>query len=464
MTEKIIHTEIETLNKLYKSKKISPYEVFQIFSKRINKHNKVLNAFIDIYEDENNKFSKGLENLDHSDFNILTGITVGLKDLIDLKNKYTTAGSKILKNNLANTNSKITQDFINQKSIILGKTNLVEFAFGTLGINTSTNTCRNPWDIKRVPGGSSSGSAVAVSAGLTTFAIGTDTGGSVRMPASLCGITGFKPTYGVVSRRGVLDLSWSMDHVGPMARSAKDCLDIMSVISGYDPKDKYSISLGNEKFYIDESFDRKKIKIGLPKNYFFDDIDEEIKSSVLNAVKKLSNLGYQVEEIDLPFIEEGRSLNIGVLLPEALTIHKDYLKQYSKYSPTVINRLLGGMGITSEEYLSASKNMSEFNFNMTKKMKDFDAIISPTVPVITPLISESLSPNTNESNSMGRFTGVFNLTGQPSISVPSGFTNKNMPIGMMLSGKMLDDNKLLNIAIDWQNHTDFHKRSPDDFN
>tara|TARA_B100001142_G_scaffold328737_1_gene389700 strand:- start:860 stop:2254 length:1395 start_codon:yes stop_codon:yes gene_type:complete len=464
MSENIFYSEIETINKLYKTKKISPDEVFNIFSKRIKNHNKVLNAFIDIYEDECSKFSKDLGNLDENDFNILTGITVGLKDLIDFKNKYTTAGSKILKNNLASTNSKITQDFINQKSIILGKTNLVEFAFGTLGINTSTNTCRNPWDIKRVPGGSSSGSAVAVSAGLTTFAIGTDTGGSVRMPASLCGITGFKPTYGMVSRRGVLDLSWTMDHVGPMARSAKDCLDVMSIISGYDSKDKYSINLDNNKFFVDKSFERKKIKIGLPKSYFFDDIDEEIKSSVLDAVKKLSNLGYQIEEIDLPFVEEGRSLNVGVLIPEALTIHKDYLKQYSKYSPTVINRLLGGIGITSEEYLSASKNMSEFNFKMTKKMKNFDAIITPTVPVATPLISDSLSPNTNESNSMGKFTGIFNLTGQPSISLPSGFTDKKMPIGMMLSGKMQEDNKLLNIAIDWQNHTDYHKQIPEGFN
>mgnify|MGYP006078840521 CR=1 FL=1 len=461
MIENIYYSSIQKLHNLYKNKKISPSEVNEIFLKRINKHNKVLNAFIEVYEDESKVFTKDLDIT--KEFSILSGIPVGLKDLIDLKNKFTTAGSKILKDNLATNNAKITQDFINHKSIILGKTNLVEFAFGTLGINTSTETCRNPWDIKKVPGGSSSGSAVSVSAGLTTFAIGTDTGGSVRMPASLCGITGFKPTYGVVSRRGVLDLSWSMDHVGPMARSAEDCLNIMSVISGYDPKDKYSINLGKNSFFIDKTFDRRKIKLGLPKNYFFDDVNDEIKSNVMNSVNKLSDLGYQIQEIDLPFVEDGRNLNVGILLPEALTIHSEYLNKFSQYSPTVINRLLGGLGISSEEYLSASKSMSEFNYKMAEKMKNIDALITPTVPVLTPLISDSLSPNTYESNSMGKFTGVFNLTGQPSISLPSGVSSKNMPIGMMLSGKMNDDNNLLNISIDWQNETEYHNHIPKDF-
>ena len=177
------------------------------------------------FQESNSDAKEADSYINNGNKDILTGIIIGLKDLVDVKGKITSAGSKILEKNIAESNSKITDDFIEQKSVILGKTNLVEFAFGTLGINTNTPTCRNPWDLEKVPGGSSSGSAAAVSAGLCTFAIGTDTGGSVRMPASLCGITGFKPSYGIVSRRGVLDLSWSMDHVGPMARSAEDCLE-----------------------------------------------------------------------------------------------------------------------------------------------------------------------------------------------------------------------------------------------
>ena len=165
-----------------------------------------------------------------------------------------------------------------------------------MGINTNTPTCRNPWDLEKVPGGSSSGSAAAVSAGLCTFAIGTDTGGSVRMPASLCGITGFKPSYGIVSRRGVLDLSWTMDHVGPMARSAEDCLDVMKVISGFDLNDKYSQNI-KSNFSKVEISDRSKINIGVPKNYFFEDIDPDIKNAILSAANKFDNLGYTVEAV-----------------------------------------------------------------------------------------------------------------------------------------------------------------------
>ena len=458
MSEPIFYKSIDELKIMYEEKSISPLEVTEDLLKRIKKHNNKLNAYLEIYNDDAINCARSLDN--SKSHNPLFGIPLGLKDLVDIKNKITTAGSKILENNKATKNSKITQDFLDNQSIILGKTNLVEFAFGTLGINSNTNTCRNPWDTERVPGGSSSGSAVAVSAGLATFAIGTDTGGSIRMPASLCGITGFKPSYGIVSRRGVLDLSWSMDHVGPMARSAKDCLNIMKVIGGYDPRDKYSIKIEDNHFNEEAITNRNEIRLGLPKNYFFEEVNEEIKINVMKSVDQLSNMGYQIEEIDLPFVADGRKINIAVLLPEAISVHSEYIKNYKSYTKTVLNRMIGGLGVSSEEYLTASRAMSSFNYQMNKKMNNIDALITPTVPVIAPLISESSSPNTYESNSMGRFTGVFNLTGQPSISVPCGFTENNLPIGMMLTGKINNDNKLLNIAIDWQSETEFHTKRP----
>jgi len=460
MSNEIFYKSINELNKLYINKELSVIEARDLFLNHIKKNNKKINAYLDVY-DKDSKLDarKADEIIKNESSNKLTGVFVGLKDLVDIKDRITSAGSKILDNNYAKKNSKITDDFKNSNSVILGKTNLVEFAFGTLGINSSTPTCRNPWDKDRVPGGSSSGSAAAVSAGLCTIAIGTDTGGSVRMPASLCGITGFKPSYGVVSRRGVLDLSWSMDHVGPMTRSAEDCLEVMKIISGFDVNDKYSFNT-KSNFFEKKKVVRENIKIAIPRNYFFDDIDNEIKESILDAAIKFDELGYQVEEIEIPFVEEGRKINVGVLLPEALSIHENYLKQSNKYTKTVINRLLGGLGVSSEEYLAASRKMSKFNYEMTKVMNNYDILLTPTVPVKTPLIKDSESPNTIEANSMGKFTGVFNLTGQPSISVPAGLTKDKMPIGLMLSGKLMDDRKVLDIAIDWQNETDFHLEKP----
>lgn len=460
MSNEIFYKSIKEIRQLYQKKEASVLEITNLFLERIKNLNNELNAFLDIYEQDSKIDGAKADQFYSEGKNTnLTGIIVGLKDLVDVKDKITSAGSEILEKNFAKNNAKITDDFQNQRSVIIGKTNLVEFAFGTLGINSNTSTCRNPWDTNRVPGGSSSGSAVAVSAGMCNVAIGTDTGGSVRMPASLCGITGFKPSYGVVSRRGVLDLSWSMDHVGPMAKSAEDCLEVMKSISGFDINDKYSYK-SDDNFLKKNMLNRNKIRIGVPKNYFFDDIDLEIKNTILKCADTFSNLGYQVEELEIPFVEEGRKINVGVLLPEALSIHKNYLKHSQKYTKTVINRLLGGLGVSAEEYLGASRKMSKFNFEMTHLMNNYDLLLTPTVPVKTPLIDESESPNTIEANSMGKFTGVFNLTGQPSISVPAGLTNDKLPIGLMLSGKLMDDKKVLDIAIDWQQETNFHLQNP----
>ena len=461
MSKNPFYKSIKELRNIYEKKEASVSEITNAFIQRIKNLNPKINAYLEVFEKESNSDAKKADSyINNGNKDILTGIFIGLKDLVDVKGKITSAGSKILEKNIAKSNSKITNDFIEQKSVILGKTNLVEFAFGTLGINTNTPTCRNPWDLEKVPGGSSSGSAAAVSAGLCTFAIGTDTGGSVRMPASLCGITGFKPSYGIVSRRGVLDLSWSMDHVGPMARSAEDCLEAMKVISGFDIGDKYSQNIKSNFSKINIP-NREDINIGVPKNYFFDDIDPDIKKAILSAANKFDNLGYKVEEIEIPFVEEGRNINVGVLLPEAISIHKAYLNKYDKYTKTVLNRLLGGLGVTADEYLAASRKMSKFNFEMSKLMKKHNILLTPTVPVKTPKIKDSESPNTPEANLMGKFTGVFNLTGQPSISVPAGLSKDKMPIGLMLSGRMLEDNDVLNVAIDWQNETDFHKLLPD---
>tara|TARA_Y100001970_G_C14175125_1_gene826516 strand:- start:46 stop:1440 length:1395 start_codon:yes stop_codon:yes gene_type:complete len=454
------YKSIKDLRNIYQTKEASVREVTDAFLRRIGDLNYKLNAYIDIYG-EDAKFSsiEADKSIKQHKSHKLSGIIIGLKDLIDVKGKTTTAGSKRLRKNIATSNSKITDYFFNQNSIIIGKTNMVEFAFGSVGINTYTPTCRNPWDLERVPGGSSSGSAVAVSAGLCTIAIGTDTGGSVRIPASLCGITGFKPSYGVVSRKGVFDLSWTLDHVGPMARSAKDCLEVMNVISSYKINDNYSKKLISN-FSIHNNLDRNKYKIGIPKNYFFENVDHEIKKTILDAANKFDNLGYRVEEIEIPFVDEARSICHGIVSKEVISVHDNYLNHFENYSKSVLNRMLGGLGVTDDEYLAVLRKMSKFNYEMTKAMKSYDFLLTPTVNLKTPLIKDCLNHKNYELNSMLKFTQVFNITGQPSISIPAGLTSDKLPIGLMISGKFLHDNDVLNIAIDWQKETDFHLLRP----
>jgi aspartyl-tRNA(Asn)/glutamyl-tRNA(Gln) amidotransferase subunit A len=351
-------------------------------------------------------------------------------------------------------------------AILVGKLNLVEFAFGTTGLNSHTGDVKNPWDTTRITAGSSSGSGAAVASGMIPAALGTDTGGSVRMPASLCGIAGLKPTYGRVSRAGVLDLAWSMDHVGPMTRTTADCALMMNVLAGHDPNDPASSREPVPDFTSGMSDDLKSLKIGVPTDYFFDEpVDPEIGAAVRTAIELMANNGAEIIELPMPWANKGRAINLGVILPEAVAVHEKMLSEHHNlYTHAVRSRIQAGFNISSIDYIRAQRARQWFNQKMAESMNRVDVLITPTVPIPTPTIAECTpSPgNPGSGNELPMFTGVFDVTGQPSHSIPCGFTENGMPIGMMITGHPFDEVTVLRVGNASEQLTDWHQRPPAD--
>jgi aspartyl-tRNA(Asn)/glutamyl-tRNA(Gln) amidotransferase subunit A len=348
----------------------------------------------------------------------------------------------------------------------MGKLNLVEFAFGTTGLNAHTGDVKNPWDTKRITAGSSSGSAAAVAAGMIPVALGTDTGGSVRMPASLCGIAGLKPTYGRVSRTGVLDLSWSMDHVGPMTRTTEDCALLMNVMSGYDPQDPTSSNEQVPDFSSDLSKGLEGIRIGVPVDYFFEDyVDYEVKMSVIKSIELMVANGAEIVELAMPWVGKARPINFGVILPESVSIHEKMISQHADlYTPGIRSRIQSGFNVSAIDYVRALRARQWFNHQMAESMKQVDVLITPSVPIQAPTIAECIpSPGIpGKGIELAMFTGVFDVTGQPSHSIPCGFTKGGMPIGMMITGHPFDESTVLRVGHAYEQLTNWHQRSPKD--
>ena len=374
----------------------------------------------------------------------LHGIPIGLKDIFDVKNKITTVGSKILRNNFVSSNATVVEKLEASGAIIIGKTSLVEFAFGSTGLNPHYPQTVNPWNKEKIPGGSSSGSGVAVSSKLCVAALGTDTGGSVRMPASLCGVSGLKPTYGLVSRTGVFPLSWTLDHVGPLARTPYDCGVIMNSISGYDPSDKDSILLDDFDFNRKIGKSIRGIKIGIPQEYFFDDLDSEIEDKVNNSISFLEDNGAIIQKISCPWVKFGRSINFIISSSEGLSIHENWLKKFrDQYDPQVKSRFLSAKSISSNDYIKALKAKEWFTEQMNNVFKKVDLIVSPTIPILATDIKDD--PNVASMKNPS-FTGVFNVTGHPSLSVNVGFSKSKLPIGLMISGRHKEDDLVLQVG------------------
>lgn len=458
---------ITHLSKMISSGQLSPVELANATLRQVERIQPVLNAYLDVFADELLDAAKNAESEIRGGAyrGPLHGIPVGLKDLVDVKGKITTGGSAVPAGRAASRDATITRKLVEAGALIVGKLNLVEFAFGFSSVNPHTGDVKNPWDLERIAAGSSSGSAAAVASGAAAMAIGTDTGGSVRMPAAACGITGHKPTYGLVSRVGVMDLSWSSDHVGPMCRTAADCALMMNAMAGYDPADPASYDRSMPDYTSELGRGLKDVKVGIPKHYFFDNVDEEIKTAVHKAIAKIEAEGADVKEISMPWVGRGRAVNVAVLLPEAAAVHRAKLAEHGDlYSPAVRHRLEAGLGISAVDYIHAQRARAMFGHQMAEAMRDIDVLITPTVPIKTPTLAETTpqpgSPAPVSGGEFPNFTGVFDATGQPSISLNCGFTSDGMPIGMMISGKAYSDATVLGVAHAYQMVTNWHEKVP----
>ena len=390
----------------------------------------------------------------------LHGIPVAVKDLFDVAGARTTAGSKILAGNVATLDSGAVERLRAAGAIILGKLNLHEFAYGATGIDSHFGPARNPWDTGHVTGGSSAGSGASVASGECFAALGTDTGGSIRIPASLCGLVGLKPTFGRVTRRGLLPLSWSLDHAGPMARTVGDAALVLQAIAGRDDGDDWSSSEPVPDYVASLlGGGVKGLRIGVPDSYFFYALDPEVEAGVRGAITTLESLGATIETVSLPYVADLSAGVTCIMLPEALAVHHKWLQERADdYSESVRYRLELGSTVTAVSYVQAQR----FREMVTRAWRDevfsrYDIIATPTTPIAAPRTDGSdLSVTMN----LIRFTNPINLLGTPSISVPCGFTAAGLPFGLQLTGRWWDEATVLRAAHAYEQATDWHQRRP----
>lgn len=467
--EDLAFDSIHELAPKIKDGSVSPVQLTEIALERTASLNPDLNAFLDVWHDEAIAAATVAErNIENGQYlGPMHGIPIGLKDLVDVAGKVTTGGSKVLQNNVAAKDATVTDRLNRAGAITIGKTNLVEFAFGAAGVNPYTGDAHNPWDTDKITGGSSSGSGAAVAAGMVYGALGSDTGGSIRMPASLCGIAGIKPTYGRVPRTGVLDLCWSCDHVGPMTRRTADCAHMLNVIAGHDPLDIASSSRPVPDFAADLDKGVDGLRIGVPEHFFFDPdiVDSEVDSAVNTAIELLANNGAEIVSIPMDWVSQGRSINIIITLAEATAVHEKMLAEHAdEYTPAVRSRIQSALAMPAVDYIRAQRARQAFSVKMAEATKDVDVIATPSVPVRTHTIAEC-TPATGEilaekGAEIPLFTSIFDVTGEPSLSVPCGFDSSNMPIGLMITGHAFDETTILRVGHAYEELAGWHQRRP----
>ena len=390
----------------------------------------------------------------------LHGIPFALKDLYDTQGVRTTAQSKVLEHRVPAEDATTVARLREGGAVLLGKLAMHEFAVG--GPQTSLfEPARNPWDLERVPGASSSGSGAAVAAGLCMGALGSDTGGSIRSPASLCGIVGLKPTYGRVSRHGVVPLSWSLDHCGPMTWTVEDTALMLQVLAGHDPKDPTTSRLPVPEYSASLREDVKGLAIGLPRHYFFNQengVDPETVVAVEKAVTSLEELGARVEEVEVPSLEYTGAANTVMMLSEAFAYHQRNLQiQPENFGDPVRARICSGALLTAADYVQAQRARSRAKREFAELLQRVDVLAMPTTPKAAVTFKEFDPFGTMVNPS---FTSPFNQTGMPAISVPCGFNEDGMPIGLQIAGRPFDEATVLRVAYTYQQHAGWTDRRP----
>ncbi len=449
---------------------ITPTELVAEALERIDALDDDLKAYVTVMRDQAYEDAERLERELRTGLyrSPLHGIPIGVKDIIAVKGVRTTAGSKVLADYVSQEDAMVVEQLRKKGAIVIGKTNTHEFAYGTY-----TPPTRNPWDHERIPGGSSGGSAVAVAMGMSLGAIGTDTGGSIRIPAACCGVTGLKPTYGRVSCHGVIPLSWSLDHVGPLARSAEDCAIVFDAIAGYDPRDPNSISgppSGPTASLIAgpegrDTLSLQGLALGVPQEAFFAPLDPEVRAAWQAALLVLREEGAEVVDVELPLaaIEVYRTIQ----KPEASLAHmqKGWLSERrDDYTALTLQRLLEGQQIPAVAYLHALHQRHIFSNSMRTVLRQVDALVLPTLPIPAVLMKQANQEISidgvaeNATTALLRLTMPFNLAGLPAISLPCGFTTNGLPVGLQVAGRPFEESTVLRIAHAYQQLTDWHQR------
>ena len=463
----ICYASAGQLAPMIKSGEISPVEIIDAHLSRIRATEPVLNSFITVLADEAVAAARQAER----DIRAgryrgpLHGIPVGLKDLFNTGGVRTTSGSRIYDNYVPTQDCTVAARFREAGSILLGKLNMHQFAYGPTGENPDYGHMHNPWNPERVSGGSSGGSGSAAAAGQCTITTGSDTGGSIRIPAALCGIVGLKPTYGRVSRHGLTPLAWSMDHPGPMVRTVEDAAITMNVIAGHDPKDVASSTLPVPDYTAALTGEIRGLRIGLPRQYMEAPLDPEVRESVNAALAQMEQLGAEVIEVEFPEFDSAAAISTTMLMAEATACFRDLLASDGSrlYEPVRL-RLEAGLFISAADYLRAQQGRAVFDRAARGLLEEVDLLAGPTEPVTAPpLLQQQVLAGEQEVGTVAaltQYTRPYNITGFPAISVPCGFSSEGMPIGLQLAGRPFDEETVLRAAHAYEQTTDWHTRRP----
>jgi len=458
---------IHELSELVKKKEISPVEVTKASLWRIEKYDGELKAFITVTSEEALRRAKKAEaSIVRGDYiGPLHGIPIGLKDIVFTKGTRTTCGSKILADYIPQEDATVVKRLERAGAIIVGKLNLHEFAFGATSVNPHYGTPRNPWNGQCIPGGSSGGSAVAVATSLCLGALGTDTGGSIRIPSSLCGIVGLKPTFGRVSTYGVYPLSWSQDHVGPMAKTVKDAAILLGSIAGHDPRDRAS-SLLPVPDYLSIAKDVNGLRVGVPSDYYFENCDTEVRDGAMKALDVMRGAGMTVEEVTIPHLRHAATAGLVILMAEAASQHENYLKgsQGKEYGRNVRGLLKTGTFITAAQYLKAQRIRSVVRKEFLKIFQAIDVLLTPGLPIVAPGLEQdsvTISGKTETVRSaLTRLMRPYNLAGIPAIVIPCGFSKSGLPMALQIAGRPFEEATILAVAQAYEEQTSWHERRP----
>lgn len=395
----------------------------------------------------------------------LNGIPYAAKDLFDVKGVPTTAGTHLLANNIAKEDSTVVHKLNTAGMVLLGKTHTVQFAYGAAGINHDHGTPHNPWhEVPHAPGGSSSGSAVAVASGLVPFALGTDTGGSVRVPAALCGIVGLKTTVGRISRAGVYPLCWTLDSVGPITRSVEDAALVFQAMQAPDPED--ASTAGIEPLDTLRSLKKsvKGLRIAFAETTFFDDLDPEIEKAVRETGKVFSSLGAKVASIAVPEAAAAwAEKNRGLLIPaEACVWNGEFLdKHLAELDPVIGPRMLTGRNLSAPDYFLLLKRYAELRGKLQSTLHDINALIVPTTMIPPRPLADIEEKYLDSNMRYHRNCGIGNILNLCAVSVPCGFTSGGLPIGLQIYAKPFHEDMALRVAYAYEQATEWHKRKPD---
>lgn len=390
----------------------------------------------------------------------LLGMPIALKDIFETAGIRTTAGSTFFADHIPAQDAQVVQKLKLSGGVVLGKTNTHEIALGVTGVNPHYGAVKNPWNITRVTGGSSSGSAAAVAAGMCLATLGTDTGGSIRIPASLCGVVGLKPTYGRVSTLGVLPLSWNLDHIGPLTRTARDAAMMLAAMAGFDPNDPASADMPVNDYLVHLEDGVRGWRMALAAGEYVEASDPQVLAGVTEAARVFMDLGAQAEKVDMSWLADLALANGRMVQADGAAFHRERLtKRPDGFGADVRARLETGAALTSSDYALARRTQVEGRRRFEMFFEKFDLLLLPTTPIPAPPIEGTQA--VEAARQLTRFTAPFNLAGLPALSVPCGFTDEKLPIGLQMISKHWGEAKVLQAGHAFEQATPWHTRRPD---